>query len=76
MKGRKKGDLAHVLRIINVRMEDWLEPDSPTALHGDCGEEKVQKEESGESLVVKHSLVVVVDVRDAPDILQVKAHPY
>lgn len=25
---------------------------------------------------MKHSLVVVVDVRDAPDILQVEAHPH
>lgn len=34
------------------------------------------REESRESMVVKHSLVIVVDVRDAPDVLQVKAHPH
>lgn len=26
--------------------------------------------------MVQHSLVIVVDVRDSPDVLQVKAHPH
>ena len=26
--------------------------------------------------MVTHSLVIVVDVRDTPDVLQVKAHPH